>query len=175
MLGKEAVASDAEETEKPEIPETPEFLIIRDMLNDKKVYETSMEELTKVLTDVLSLGSFTKTFSLYNGKLELTYRTLSEGERVSSFEYVRKYVDKHKDNYSQGQLDAFRAKVNISLQLVRIKTNGSVANIAEGSLDDRMALLSETPEDVVRVYSKYLMIFANLTSRAFNSEEAIKN
>jgi len=168
----EAVAVSQPEVDKPE---TDESLIIRDMLDDKKIYETSMEELTKVLTDVLSLGSFTKTFSLYGGKLELTYQTLSEGERMSGFENVRVYADKKKDNYSQAQLDAYRAKVNIALQLIRIKTNGSLINLAEGDLNDRIALLSETPEDVVRIYSKYLMVFANLTSRAFNSEEVIKN
>jgi len=145
------------------------------MLDDKEIYKTSMEELTKVLTDVLSLGSFTKTFSLYGGKLELTYQTLSEGERMSGFEVVRKYADKNKDSYSQAQLDAYRAKVNIALQLIRIKTNGSTVNLSEGVLDDRLTLLAETPEDLVRVYSKYLMVFANITSRAFNSEGIVKN
>ena len=156
-----------------------DFMVIRDVM-DQPIYTTNEEELTKVLIDILSLGTFTKTFSVFKGRLDMTFESISEKERMSGIDLVRKFVDGTKDKegdaqISQIQVEAYRAKVNIALQLVRIKSNGAVTNLREGSLEERVMLLSETPEDVLRTYSKYLMIFANLTAKAFNSEDILKN
>jgi hypothetical protein len=139
------------------------------------IYKVTPEELEEVLINILSAGAHVKTFSLYGGKLELTYTSISEKERMATYEMMRKYADANEGKISKIDMDSYSAKVNIAYQLIRIKTNGNVANIASGPFEERIALLCETPEDVVRVYSKYLMIFANITAMAFNNEEVLKN
>ena len=147
---------------------------IRD-INGEVIYTTTPEELEDVLVNILSAGSHVKTFSLYGGRLELTYTSISEKERMATYEAMRKYADANEGKISKVDMDSYSAKVNVAYQLIRIKTNGNTSNISQGPIEDRIELLRETPEDVVRVYSKYLMIFSNITAMAFNNEEILKN
>lgn len=144
-------------------------------LQDEVLYTTDAEELTEVLVGILATGSYTKTFSLFNGKIELTYNSITEKERMSGYDLIRTNADANASKSSQIQLDAFNAKVNIALQLTRIKTNGNTTNLSQGKLDERVILLSEMPEEQIRLLQKYLMIFANITNKAFSSEEYLKN
>jgi hypothetical protein len=151
-----------------------EFYKIKN-LQDEVLYTTNAEELTEVLVGILATGSYTKTFSLFNGKIELTYSSITEKERMSGYDLIRTNADANVNKLSQIQLDAFNAKVNIALQLTRIKTNGNTTNLSQGKLDERVILLSEMPEEQIRLLQKYLMIFANITNKAFSSEEYLKN
>ena len=151
-----------------------DFYKIKD-LQDNLLYTTNSEELTDVLVNILSTGAYTKSFSLFGGKIELTYTSISEKDRMSGYDLIRKHADKNADNLSQVQLDAYNAKVNIALQLVRLKTNGNVTNLTQGTLEERVALLAEMPEEQIRLIQKHLMIFANITNKAFISEEYLKN
>lgn len=153
---------------------TTEFLKIRDY-SGEVVYTSSLEELEKALTDILSTGSFTKTFNLWDGKIQLTYQSISEKERMQGYKLIREYTDKNKDNLSKIEHDAYQAKVNLALQLTRITVNKIPTNISQGQLEERILLLMDTAEDQIRLYGKYLSIFANITARAFSSEEVLKN
>jgi hypothetical protein len=166
-----------EELEKEKMEE---FLKIYGVMGEV-VYTTTTEELTKVLTDILTMGSFTKTFSIFNSRLEMTFESITEKERMNSYDLVRKFIDSNKSEkdgatqLSQAQIEAYRAKVNVALQLLRIKVSTSPINLREKPLEERIMFFSETPEDVMRTYSKYLMIFANITAKAFSSEDILKN
>ncbi len=151
-----------------------EFYEIKD-IQDKLLYKTNPEELTDVLVGILSTGSFTKTFSLFKGKVELTYSSITDEERMLGYDLIRTNADKNSDNSSQIQLDSFNAKVSIALQLNRIKTGGNTTNLMQGSLEERVLLLSKMPEQQVQLFNKYLMVFANITNKAFSSEEYLKN
>jgi hypothetical protein len=142
---------------------------------DSKKYITSKEELDNALVSILSSGSFTKTFSLFGGKLELTYTSISEDQRMKSYDFTRKYIEANKEAISKVMIDSYTARVNVASQLVRIKTNGHTTNLAQGSLDEKIQLLLETPEDVLRVYSQYLIVFAQIVNMAFSDDEALKN
>ena len=150
-----------------------EFLKIKD-IQDNVIYTCTEPELQEVLQSILLTGSYTNTFSLYNGLLELTYQSITEAERIKGYEVMRDFADKH-ENASRVLMDAYSAKVNIALQLVRISIKGNVTNLTVGDLEERIKLLSELPEDTVRICSKYLMIFANITAKAFGSEDILKN
>lgn len=150
-----------------------EFFKIKD-IQGNLLYTTTEEELTNVLVSILTTGVFVKTFTLYGGKVELVYTSIAEKDRMSGYELMRQYTDNNKD-ISEIQMQAYSSKVNIALQLVRIKTNNNTTNLTQGPLEERIALLTELGEDVVRLTSKYLMIFANITSKAFNSENILKN
>lgn len=151
-----------------------EFYEIKDM-QDKLLYKTNPEELTDVLIGILSTGTFVKTFSLFKSKIELTYSSITDEERMLGYDLIRTNADKNSNNLSQIQLDSYNAKVSIALQLNRIKTNGNTTNLTQGSLEERVLLLSKMPEQQVQLFNKYLMIFANITSKAFASEEYLKN
>ena len=151
-----------------------EFFKIKD-INGNVLYTTSETELTDALVSILTTGAFVKTFTLFGGKIELTYTSIADKERISGYELMRLYSDNNKD-ISEIQMGAYNSKVNIALQLLRIKTNGNnTTNLAQGPLDERIVLLGELGEEMVRLTSKYLMIFANITSKAFNSEDVLKN
>ena len=158
----------------PEQIKEEEFFKIHDMQGEL-IYTTNKEELTDVLVGILSSGSFTKTFSLFKGKIELTYQSITEKERMSGYDLIRLNADKLANNASQIQLDAFNAKVNMALQLVRLKVNNNTTPLSQGSLEDRVTLLTEMPEEQVRLINKYLMVFANITNKAFSSEDYLKN
>lgn len=164
--------SDAQEEVKKESP-LESFLKIKD-IQDNVIYTTTVEELKDILSSVLLTGVYVKTFSLFNGMLELTYQSITDSERSKGYEMMRKFADAN-ENTSRVILDSYTAKINIALQLVRISIKGNVTNVQNGSLEERVQLLSEFPEDTVRVCNKYLMIFANLTAKAFSSEEVLKN
>jgi hypothetical protein len=151
-----------------------EFLEIRDYKGDL-IYTCSEEEFEQIITDTLMLGRFTKTFSLLNGKIELTYETIFDKDRADGYKYIREYTTINKDKLSNVELESFTSKVNIILQLARIKNNGNTINLAQGALDERMALLGEAPELQVSLYSKWLSVFANITNKAFNYEDTLKN
>ena len=164
--------SDSNETTQSSSP-VDDFLQIKDF-EDKVMYTCTPEELEEVLVSILSVGKYTKTFSLFKGKIELTYDSITDEERSRGYEYIRKYTEENKDNISRIELENYTTKVNLALQLARIKTNGIATNISQGSIDDRILLLKSQPEELLRTCSKYLAIFANITSKAFNTDGAIK-
>lgn len=165
----------AEEVVSPESKvEINEFLLIKDRMGEV-IYTCDVKEFEEVIDNILSLGVYTKTFKLFGGKIELTFETITDEQRGEGFEFIRAYMDKNTEKLSQIQIDSYTPKVNLALQLIRITTKGVSTPIRTGSLDERMKLLTSTPEDLLRLYGKYLAIFANITSKAFNSEDALKN
>ena len=94
---------------------------------------------------------------------------------MAGYHFINDFTNKEKDKLSRIEYDSYVAKVNIALQLVRTTINGATSNISQGTISDRMMLLVKTPEDQIRLYSKYLSIFANITAKAFSSEELLKN
>lgn len=151
-----------------------EFLKIRD-LRGEILYTTTSEELEEALVQILSAGSYTKTFEVYGGKVKLTYTSISEKERVASYALMREYQDAHKDSISEIEMQSYSSKVNIAFQLVRVQVNNNITSLTQGTIKERIQLLEETPEEQIRLYNKYLAIFANITGKAFNSEEILKN
>lgn len=165
--------SSDEMQEEVKVNPLEEFLKIKD-LQEKVLYTSTEEELQAVLTDILLTGVFVKTFKLFNGLLELTYHSISDAERVKGYALMRDFADKN-ENASRVIMDSYTAKINIALQLIRISIKGNITNLQNASLKERIDLLSELPEDTVRICGKYLMIFANITAKAFSSEEILKN
>ena len=147
---------------------------IRD-INGDVIYTTNEAELEEALFGVLTSGAFVKTFSLFNGKVDLTFTTITDAKRMKGYELIRDNIEQQKDGLSKALIDAYNLKVNIGLQILRIKIDGHTTNLAEGSLEERVTYLSEMPEEMLRLLSKYLMIFANITNMAFNREETLKN
>jgi hypothetical protein len=167
------MSNDVQEKTQAQI-DLENFFKIED-IQGKLLYTTSEEELTEVLVSILTAGIYVKTFTLFGGKVELTYTSIAEKDRMAGYELMRLYTDKNKE-ISEIQMQAYNSKVNIALQLVRVKTgSGNTTNLTQGSLEERIVLLTELGEEMVRLTSKYLMIFANITSKAFNSEDVIKN
>ena len=166
--------SEKQTTEEIKAKELQEFLEIRDF-QDKVVYTTTSKELDEVLTSILTTGVYTKTFDLFNGKISITFQSITEEERMAGYHFINDFTNKEKDKLSRIEYDSYVAKVNIALQLVRTTINGATSNISQGTISDRMMLLVKTPEDQIRLYSKYLSIFANITAKAFSSEELLKN
>jgi hypothetical protein len=164
----------SQEIVKNKVLELEEFLSIKDY-EGKVVYTTTQEELEDVLVNILATGSYTKTFDLFKGKISLTYQSISEEDRMSGYKFMNKFTEDNKDKVSRIEYDSYMSKINIALQLVRVNINKVTTNISQGSLDDRMLLLAKTPEEQIRLYSKYLSIFANITSKAFMSEDILKN
>lgn len=150
-----------------------DFFEIKDY-EGKIIYTTNVEELKDILIQILTLGAYTKTFDVFKDLYSLTFQTISERERISGYDLVRKFTEEH-ENTSRAILDTYSKNVNIALQLVRIKVKDNATQISQGEMEERIALIEELNEDQVRTISKYLMIFAVLTSKAFNSEEALKN
>lgn len=149
------------------------FFEIKDY-EGKVIYTTNPDELKDILIQILTLGVYTKTFEVFKDLYSLTYQTISEKERISGYDLVRLYTEKN-ENTSRAILDTYSKNVNIALQLVRITIKGNSTQVSQASLEERIALIEELNEDQVRNVSKYLMIFANLTAKAFASEEVLKN
>jgi len=105
--------------------ELQEFLQIKDF-EQKTVYTTTPEELEEVLVSILSTGSYTKTFELFGGKILLTYQSITEEERISGYKFLSEFTEKNKD-VSRIEYDAYMAKINIALQLVRTTINKIVS------------------------------------------------
>ena len=169
---KELTTEEKKEQEKKQ--HYKEYMEIKDY-EGNVVYTCTEEEFEEVLSDILMLGKFTKTFSLYNGKIELTYETILDKDRAKGYALIREYTENNKNKYSNIELETFTSKVNIILQLVRVKNHNNTINLNEGELSERMLLLEEVPELQLSLYSKWLGIFANLTNKAFNFEDALKN
>ena len=166
--------SNEEAEAKEKAQELEEFLSIKDM-DGNLIYKSSKEELTDVLTSILTTGKFVKTFNPFKGIVELTYESITNEKRTKAYELVKEYADNHKDT-SRLILDSYTSKVNAALQLVRIQIGKSEPiNLSQVDLIERIKFLTEMPEETVNLVSKYLMVFANITSRAFNSEEILKN
>lgn len=138
------------------------------------IYTTNAEELKDILVQILTLGVYTKTFEVFKDLYSLTFQTISEKERIAGYDLVRIYTEKH-ENTSRAILDTYSKNVNIASQLVRIKVKDNATQVSQGSMEERVALIEELNEDQVRTISKYLMIFAILTSKAFQSDVALKN
>lgn len=166
--------SDDEVKKKEEELKKEEFYKIKN-LNDELLYTTTPEELTEVLVGILSTGSYTKTFKLFGGRVELTYTSVTDKERMSAYDLIRLNADANAKTSSQIQLDSYNAKVSIALQLIRIKNNDVTTNLTQGSLEDRVKLLTEMPEEQLKLYNKYLVVFSTITNKAFASEEYLKN
>ena len=152
---------------------TPDYGI-RD-INGNVIYTTNEAELEEALFGVLTSGAFVKTFSLFNGKVDLTFTTITDAKRMKGYELIRDNIEQYKDTLSKALIDSYNLKVNIGLQILRIKIDGHTTNLAEGSLEERIAYLSEMPEEMLRLLSKHLMVFVNITNMAFNREETLKN
>ena len=131
--------------------------------------------MTEVLISILSTGAYTKTFSLFKGKIELTYTSITEQERMKGFELIRLNADKNIGKQSQIEANAYNSKINMALQLIRIKINNNKTELSKGTLEERTKLLEEMPEEQLKLINKYLIIFSNITNKAFESEDYLKN
>jgi hypothetical protein len=151
-----------------------EFYKIKN-LQDDLLYTTNSEELTEVLVSILSTGAYTKTFSLFKGKIELTYTSITEQERMKGFGLIRINADENIGKQSQIEANAYNSKVNMALQLIRIKVNNNKTELTKGDLKERIQLLEEMPEEQLKLINKYLIVFSNITNKAFESEEYLKN
>lgn len=150
-----------------------EFLTIKDQ-NDTVLYKTSTDELQNIVSDVLSMGSYTHEFTLLNGKLVLVYTTILEKDRQFGYEQIRAFTNKN-ENASRIQIETFTSKVNLALHTVRIISNDVPTNLTTGKFEERLVLLGDLPEQLLLSLDKYLRVFLNLVNRAFNSEDIIKN
>jgi hypothetical protein len=164
-----------EETKKTEEElKKEEFFKIKN-LQDDVLYTTNSEELTEVLINILSTGAYTKTFSLFNGKIELTYTSITEQQRLKGYELIRLNADASLGKQSQIEANAYNARVNMALQLIRIKVNNNKTELSKGTLEERVKLLEEMPEEQLKLINKYLLVFSNITNKSFESEEYLKN
>ena len=150
-----------------------DFLSIKD-IEDKVLYTCTKDELEKVLTDIITTGKYVKTFSPFGKILSITFESVIEKDRVNAYNLVRKFAKENED-VSRLVMDSYSNKVNIALQLSRIEINGNVTPLSQADLTERITFLEELPEETVKTLGKYLFVFANITSKAFNSEELIKN
>jgi hypothetical protein len=69
---------------------------IRD-INGSVIYTTNEEELEEALFGVLTSGAFVKTFSLFNGKVDLTFTTITDAKRMKGYELIRDNIEQQKD------------------------------------------------------------------------------
>lgn len=150
-----------------------DLLEIKDLNNDI-MYTASIEEYEEVLDDILSSGEYVKTFELLKGRIKLTFKTITEKEQQDGYTFIRQHFVAN-EKLSPIERDTFTSKVNIAQQLIRIETGGIATPISNGNLKERLQMLDEQPGDLLRLISKYLTIFANITARAFNCEDALKN
>jgi hypothetical protein len=162
-----------ESVEVKEVEKDNSFFEIRDYEN-KLIYTTNVEELKEILTQILMTGVFIKEFEVFKDLFYLTFQTISEKERIKAYDLVRIFTKDNEDT-SRAILDTYSKNVNIASQLIRIKIKSNTTQVSQGTLEERILLLEELNEDQLRSISKYLMIFATLTAKAFNCEEAIKN
>ncbi len=163
-----------EETqEQTESNPKEEFLKIRNFDNEV-VYSATEEELETILVSILMTGVYTKTFSIFGGKLEFTFKSITDDERNKTFDLMRTF-GKANEDASQLTISSYTTKVNLASQLTRITVNGQVIPISQAALDERLEALSEQPEELIRSAAKYLLIFQNLTNKAFTSEDILKN
>ena len=149
-----------------------ELCVIRDMKGNV-IYKVEDDEFEKVLTDILSSGRYTKQFSLYGGKLKFVFNSISEKQRQLAYETLRLFIEGKRDkdgnlNLSDDEIHSYNAKISIASQLDRIEIQGNTTPLSSGTLNERIALLADMPEEQVRVLSQYLFIFTQITSRAFS-------
>jgi hypothetical protein len=163
----------AELVESQEAKVDNSFFEIKDY-EGKVLYTTNIDELKDILIQILTLGTYTKTFEVFKDLYYLTYSTISEKERILGYDLVRQFTKDHEDT-SRAIIDTYTKNTNIALQLVRIKIQNNTTQVSQGSIEERISFIEELNEDNVREISKWLMVFATLTSKAFNSEQALKN
>lgn len=144
---------------------------------DKKIiYESSEDEYSNIVESILLTGAYKKSFELLKGKLILTYTTITDSKRREGYELMKDYGKANPDS-TGSQIDHYTSKLNIALQLDRIQIGGStgLVNLAQESVNARIQFLDEQTEDVVRLASKYLMVFRKLINNSFNYSETLKN
>lgn len=147
-----------------------------DQKDKKVIYESSEKEYSDIVESILLAGSFKKSFELMKGKLILTYTTIPDSKRRDGLDLMKDFGKANPD-CTGSQIDHYTSKLNIALQLDRIQVGGptGVINLAQETINQRMAFLDEQPEDIVRIASKYLIVFRQLINNAFNYSETLKN
>ena len=129
------------ESEKVEVKINPDFLSIEQ--SGRQLYESNQEEFDDCFFQTLALGLFAKTFTI-GSNLELTFITISQSERMQMYSELQEWG---KDvEISKAQYELETKKRELAHYLSSISINGSLVNLREGLMKDRLQILSSMAE-----------------------------
>jgi len=153
-----------------ETPSTEQFQI--QLTDGRKVYQSDEEEFGQCFYAVLALLAWNKTFNV-KSDLSLTFTTITDEERQALLKNVREWAD---SNNASGQMfEAYMTKLNLAYYLTVIQVQGSVINLREKPVEDRIMYLSKMPEQALNFYGMYNFIFNEIVRRALIEPLTLKN
>ena len=142
----------------------------------KLLFVGSEELYTKIITDVITQGCYTHTFDIFDGKLSATFRSLTESKRTELLKHVKSTFDVSNEVNLEAQ--ANNDTLALAYYLQGIKMDGVEVPVASKQNEDveaKMNGLKALPSAVVDKLIQYYTVFSVLMSRAFNSDDVVKN
>ena len=158
------------ESKKVEVKIDPDLQFIEQ--GGRKLYESTQEEFDDCFYQVLALGSFVKTFTI-GSKLELTFMTISQNERMQLYDELQKWGESTK--LSKAMFEIETKKRELSHYLTSLSIDGNLINLREGKPEDRLSMLSGMADQAIDYYSLYLWVFLELVRRSLMAKNALKN
>lgn len=160
-----------EEVQQPVVDDTTKVYEI--MLNDERVvYKSSLEEFDDCFYAVISLMSWSKTFTPKQD-LSLTFSTITNEEHLELLKNVRTWSELN--NVSGQMFESYMTKINLAYYLTVIKVQDSTINLREKPVEDRVMYLSKMPEVSLNFYGMYNFIFNEIVRKALVEPLALKN
>jgi len=142
--------------------------------NDGDLLHTSnQEEFDDIVFNVCAFGADSRTFQAHNGKIKLTFTTISETINEEILKAMQEYV---KDSSpSQALLERKRKKLDLCYQLQSIEVGNSNVNLRERKPEDRQKYFDAMAKQQIDYYGLYVWAFEELIRRALLDGEALGN
>lgn len=151
-------------------PQVNEFEIRS--ISGELLYTTTQQELDDCFYNILSLMSWTKTFTIGN-KVKLTFSTITDKTKHELLKSVQTWADENKA--SANMFDSYLNKVNLAHYLSYIEMNNSAINLREKSVNDRIEFLGENAEDALKFYGTYQFVFIEIVRKSLLNQINLKN
>jgi len=116
----------------------------------------------RIVSDIITLGNYSHTFHIFDGRLSATFKTISSGEQAE-------LANKVKDMENTSEIDL----ISLSHYLSRI--NMSEVDIQINGSEDALNKLKMVPAPLMDKILQYYGIFLVLVGRAFERDDIVKN
>ena len=125
------------------------------------MFVADQELYNRIVADIISVGSYTHTFVIYEGKLSATFKTISSSERL---ELSNKTKDKDSSEFYLASLTYHLVRVGLA------ETDIQIAGTEDA--ENKLRIL---PAPLMDKILHYFNVFMELTDRAFASDDIVKN
>lgn len=140
--------------------------------NGTPVYYITQEEKDEAFYGVIALMSWSKTFTIPEKKMSLTFTTISDEEKHALLARVKDWA---KNDPTTNQFENYMTKIQLAYYLSAIEMNGNLINLRDQDIEKRIEYFGRMVEQSLIFYNMYYVIFMEIVRNCLMDPLVLKN